>query len=409
MSTYGQGTALGVRFTPSLVPSAAVENPSPSNLYNRSFFDVNGGVYALKYFKSSRWGIKAGLEFGALPNFVGFDAPRNAFGTGNGGNAQINTWLRSNKHAYAALTMTPTFKVPIKGRFLEISAGPSVRFYNFPKDGFSETSFAFNRAVPYDENDPAAGPPDLRVRITDLDLLYLSFPVSIDYVVRAGKRSQVKFGIMHNISKPLHGEVEVYMYGKMYSGSFRPRTGFWGVNVQFERLSKKASLPYEKRAPAPSVEGRLRKSLFVETYTKPGFVTANFDMRLIKDSNNGFGITVGAGIGNAYLSEAPTNNTSPYERYIALPVGINYIVGQKLHGLEVGTGVSPQIQLQGVRDGLRSSGAIYHGRVGYRFQPIYEGFIGRIAWAPTLERNRILSNYELTLGNVALSVGYSFK
>lgn len=175
--TYGQGSAFGFRFTPSLVPSVAVENPSPSNVYGFSHFNINAGVYALKYFKSSRWGIKAGLDYGAIPYLVGIDAPRNAFGTGGGGDAQINTWLRTNEFDYAALTMTPTFKVPVKGRFLEFSAGPSVRFYNYPKDGFNELGFAFNRAIPYDENDPAAGPLDLRARITDLDLLYLSFPV----------------------------------------------------------------------------------------------------------------------------------------------------------------------------------------------------------------------------------------
>jgi hypothetical protein len=407
---YGQGTGFGIRVTPSLVPNVAVKNSSPSNVFGWSHFNVNVGVYALRYFKSSLWGVKAGLDFGAIPNLVGIDAPRNAFGKGGNTDEQINTWLRTSKDSYKALTVTASFKVPIKARYFEFNAGPSVRFYDYyRKDGYSEIGLAFNRAVPYDENDPSAGPPDVRVRITDLDLPYLSFPVSVDYVVRMGKRNQVKFGLMHNISAPLHGELEVQMYGKLYPGSFRPRTGFWGINMQYERLSKKASTHFEKRLRTQKDEKSFRKSFFAESYTKPGFLAATFDMRLKKGSNNGVGFTFGAGLGNGYLSEVPTNNTSPYKQMLAIPVGINYIAGQKMHGLEVGTGVTPQIPLENVRGGSHESGTVYTGRIGYRFQPVREGFVGRIAWAPLLEHIPIQSNHELTLRNFAISVGYSFK
>ena len=407
---YGQGTAFGIRITPSLVPTVAVKNSSPSNVFGWSHFNVNAGVYAVKYFESSSWGIKAGVDFGAINHLVGFDAPRNAFGKGGNTNEQINTWFRTSKFSYKALTVMPTFKVPVNGRFFEFSAGPSVRFYNYyRKDGFSEIGLTFNRAVPYDENDPAAGPPDVRVRITDLDRPYLSFPVSIDYVVRMGKKNQVKFGLMHNISAPLSGELEVQMYGKLYPGTFRPRTGFWGINMQYERLSKKASTNFEKRLPAQKNEKSFRKSFFAESYTTPGFLAATFEMRLKKGSNNGVGFTFGAGLGNGYLSEVPTNNTSAYKQMLAIPLGINYIIGQKIHGFEVGTGLTPQIPLENVRGGRHESGTVYTGRIGYRFQPVREGFVGRIAWAPLLENIPIQSNHELTLGNVAISVGYSFK
>jgi hypothetical protein len=409
ISGYGQGISFGARVTPSVVPSVAVKNPSPSNVYGRSDFNINFGIYAFKSFNSSPWGIKAGLEYGAVPFFVGFDAPRNAFGTGGGGDEQINTSFRTNNFGYAALVVSPTFKLLVKGRYLEFTAGPSIRFYNYPKNGFSELGFAFNRAVPYDENDPAAGPPDLRVRVTDLDLFYFSLPVSVDYAIRSGPRSQMKFGIMHNISKPLRGELEVQMYGKMYGGSFKPRTGFWGINLQYERLSKNASLSYEKRSPDRNVEGGIRKSLFVETYTKSRFLTATFDMRVAKNRNDGFGITGGAGIGNEYLSDATTDNISPYKRMLALPIGINYIVGRKSHGLEVGAGITPQIPLQHVRNGIRYSGTLYTSRIGYRFQPVNEGFIGRLAWNPVMEHIPVFSGHRLTLGNVAISAGYSFQ
>lgn len=405
--SYGQGLGIGARITPSRVGGVAVENPSPSNVWGWGINDVNYGVYALKYFKSSPWGARLSVDFGRVNNLVGIDAPENAFGKRDG-DEQVNVWFRTNAFRHTALSLMATYKIPIKGRYFELKAGPSLRKYNlFPKDEFSEIYLAFNRATPFDKNTEV---PDVRARITDLDEVHISLPVSIDYVIRMSKRYQVKFGLMYNISKPLDGDLAVQMYGNMYYGKFRPRTSFYGINAEFEWLTRRAASNYQKRLPSVSTaQGKFRKSFFAESYTKPGFLAATFDMRLKKDRNDGVGFTFGAGLGNGYLSEVPTNNTSPYKQMLALPVGINYIIGQKMHGLEVGTGLTPQIPLENVRDGLRNSGTVYTGRIGYRFQPVREGFVGRIAWAPLLEHIPIQSNHELTLGNVAISVGYSFK
>lgn len=419
MNTYGQSTAFGGRVTPSHVPAAAVENPSPSNIYGPQGLNINIGIYALRYFKTGRIGIKAGLEHGALRYSVGVDAPRNAFGTGSGGDSQINVGLESNPFTYSALTISAAYKLPIKERFLEFTLGPSIRHYGFGKDGFYEIGHAFNRSTPYDWDDPLAGPPDVRASVTDLDHFYLSFPVSVDYVVRMSRLSQIKFGIMHNISTPLNGVLDVQMYGQMYHGSFRPRTGFWGVSVQYERLSKKSAASYKKRDTGPDHVGKFRKALFFETYVKsdflshvydkPYFLSANYDIRLKKDSNQGFGFTGGAGLGDEYLTTVQTNNTSNHRRRLALPVGINYIVGAKQHGGEVGVGLTPQIPLNNVRTGFEFNGTVFSARLGYRFQPLREGFIGRVAWIPTAEKIPVYSNYAINWGNVGISVGYSFR
>lgn len=410
MFSYGQTLAFGARITPSHIPAASVKNPSPSNIYGQQGLNLNFGIYALKYFDRGRMGIKAGLEQGGFRFVTGVDAPRNAFGTGNGGDAQINILFETNPFTYNSLTISPTYKLPVKGRFLEFTAGPSLRTYNgYPKDGYNEIMLAFNRSAPYDPNNPSHGAPDIRVTVPNMDHFYLSFPVSVDYVVRASKRTQLKFGIMHNISKPLDGELEVQMYGKMYSGSFRHRTGFWGANVQYEWLSKKTGVSYKKHVPGPERVGKYRKAVFIETYKKPGFLSANYDMRLKKDSNEGFGFTAGAGLGNAYLTDVQDNNTAPDRRRLALPVAINYIVGAKRHGAEIGVGVTPQIPLNTIRDGFEYNGTFFSARLGYRFQPLREGFIGRIAWVPTAEKIPVYSGYEINWANVGVSVGYSFK
>ena len=419
INSYGQSTAFGVRITPSHIPGAMVENPSPSNIYGPQGINVNAGIYVLKYFGTGSMGIKAGLEHGAVHYEVGVDAPRNAFGVGTGGDSQVNVGFGANPFSYNALTVSYAYKVPIKKRFFEFTLGPSVRHYGYGEDGFYEIVLAFNRSTPYDENDPSAGPPDVRTRVTNLDRLYLSFPVSVDYVVRTGRRSQVKFGIMHNISTPLHGDLEVQMYGKMYQGTFRPRTGFWGVNVQYERLTKRYEASYKKREVSAQSVGTYRKSLFIETYIKPDFLThdyakptflsANYDIRLKKDSNQGFGLTGGVGLGDEYLTEVQTDNKPNQRRRLALPVGINYLIGAQQHGGEFGMGVIPQIPLNKVRDGFAYRGTSYNLRLGYRFQPLREGFTARVAWVPTIARVPLYSDYTLELGNIGLSVGYSFK
>lgn len=405
--SYGQGLGIGFRVTPSRVGGVAVENPSPSNVWGWGINDVNYGVYALKYFKSSRWGARLSVDFGRVNNLVGIDAPENAFGKRDG-DEQVNVWFRTNAFRHTAISLMATYKIPINGRYFELKAGPSLRKYNlFPKDEFSEIFLAFNRATPFDQHTEV---PDVRARITDLDEVHISLPVSIDYVIRMSKRYQVKFGLMYNISKPLDGDLAVQMYGDMYYGKFRPRTSFYGINAEFEWLTRRASSNYQKRLPSVSTaQGKFRKSFYAESFTTDGFLTANFDMRVKHDRNHGFGFSAGAGLGNGYLGEVPSNNRSPWERSLAIPLAINYIVGKNKHGVELAIGVTPQIALQQDRDGIPDYGALYNGRLGYRFQPIREGFIGRVSWAPFREYNSYQERHDLTLKNFAVSVGYSFK
>ncbi|MEJ7693313.1 hypothetical protein [Daejeonella sp.] len=247
LSCYGQSVAIGFRGTAAFYPSVKVVNPSPSNIYGPADFSPIIGIYGLKYFRIGRVGIKASIERGGIPHNLGIDAPRNAFGTGGGGDEQINSLYSSNDITYNALTLSAAYKLPVKRRFLEFTVGPSIRHYGYDKGGYEGMIFAYNRSVPYDFEDPASGPADLVTRIYGLDKFQVSFPVSVDYVIRTTKRTQFKVGIMHNIANPLSGELEVMMNGKIYEGTFQPRTGFWGLNLQYERLSKKSAISYTKR------------------------------------------------------------------------------------------------------------------------------------------------------------------
>ncbi|HEY0768881.1 MAG TPA: hypothetical protein VGD31_00920, partial [Sphingobacteriaceae bacterium] len=233
--TSGQTTAIGVRFTNTLLPSALVENPSPSNIYSDRHASIETGIYGIKYFKGDKMGIKMGLEFGLIPWDMGVDAPRNAFGTGTG-DGQIHAGIGFNDFSYKAVTFSAAYKVLLKSRYLEIVAGASVRDYAFG-EGIEDIGFAFNRSIPYDPDDPTHGQPDIYVQLAPLDdQFHISFPVSMEYVLRTTKRTKLKIGLMHNIAiKPLsESELTVIMYGDTYKGKFSPRTGFWGFNMELE-------------------------------------------------------------------------------------------------------------------------------------------------------------------------------
>lgn len=411
MFSYGQPISIGGRVTTGLVPPVEVKNPSPSNIYGEHDININAGIYALKYFNASHMGIKVGIEAGGVPFMVGIDAPRKAFGTGGGAESQIGSLYSTNAFTYKAFTISAAYKLPVKSRFIEFTAGPSIRHYGYDQGfGWEEMRFAFNRSTPFDFDDPAAGPPDLSVRVNNLDQFHLSFPVSADYVIMVNKRSQIKFGIMHNISRPLPGELEVMMYGQMYTGSFRPRTGFWGFNVQYEYLSKKSSESYKMRVFKADIISKFRKAIFVETNIRPGLLSANYDMRIRKGTNSGLGFAAGVGLGSHYNTEVINNNKTSNRRMLALPIAINYIIGEKQHGIELGIGVTPQIALDNVRDSsIESNGTFFPFRIGYRFQPVREGLIARAAWVPIVEKSGSIYRDNYNISNFSVSLGYSFK
>ncbi|MHB1180010.1 MAG: hypothetical protein ACYCZO_16995 [Daejeonella sp.] len=400
---YGQTTSLGARFTTNRYPSARVENPSPSNIYGSKHLSIETGIYALRYFKNERVGMKIGLEFGLIPWDLGVDAPINAFGKGTG-DGQINMSISFNDFSYKAITLSAAYKVPLKNRFLEIIAGASVRDYAFG-NGDDGIWYTFNRSIRYDPDDPTQSP-DINAVIKSLDdQFHISFPVSADYVFKTSKRTQFKVGLMHNIAiKPISdSELTVIMYGQTYKGKFSPRTSFWGFNVQFDYdLKKRSSEIFKADVPATDLSGKLRKALFVERHGSGIDLSVNYDMRLKKDVNDGAGVRAGIGIGRRYNTAVTNNNKSTARRYMSVPVGINYIVGKKRHGLEAGASYTAQIALDKVENGPQFI-YIVPFNIGYRFQPIKEGLIARAAWTPTLNK------YGFYAGWTGVSVGYSFR
>ncbi len=402
---FWKDIGIGARFTPTFYRAAYINNPSPSNVYGPRHSSIDLGIYALRYFKDDRWGIKMGLDFGLIPWLVGVDAPMNAFGDGSGGDRQLNFGIGTNDFSYKALTISSVYKIPIKRRFLEISAGASIRDYAYG-DGPDGVSVKFGRSTaPYEADDVTA-----EIRSLD-EQFHISFPLAVDYVFRTGNRSQLKFGITNNIAvKPLYGDLTIIMYGDTYRGKYSPRTSFWGANAVFEySLNKNAGNNRKKEIPSTEVTGKFRKSFYVESHGSGIFLSGHFDTRLKKDVNNGFGLRAGFGIGDPYYTTVTNDNKPSSGRAISLPVGINYILGKKRHGLEAGVGFTAQIARDNVREGFPAVKHLFPYHIGYRFQPKKEGLVARVALTPIKDKFRYWSNFEYIFYNTGISLGYSFK
>lgn len=74
---------------------------------------------------------------------------------------------------------------------------------------------------------------------------------------------------------------------------------------------------------------RYRKAFFIELLGNGIGFSANFDMRLKPDRNDGWGISAGAGILPDYG-----------DNYISFPLGLNHISGKRKSGLESGIGIT---------------------------------------------------------------------
>jgi hypothetical protein len=142
------------------------------------------------------------------------------------------------------------------------------------------------------------------------------------------------------------------------------------------------------------------KSVFAEI-GGPGFLSANYDMRLSK-SNKGAGFRVGLGtVFDGYASG------------ITLPVGINYLAGNNKNFLELGFGVSyvnlPSVNQDQPFNFPKESFLAPYGWLGYRLQPQHKGFTFRAGICPffkDLNISKVILTENLFAG---LSFGYSFQ
>jgi hypothetical protein len=393
---------IGFRFTPNVIAVPYVENPSPGSVGGEKRLSFDAGIDFTHLFNKS-WGVRAGIDIGVVDWNIKLTAPLNAFGirTGNG---LLNYSSNGENFMYNAVSAELTYLFNIRRSKIHTYLGPGLRYYHQEKES-SLYGAAFNRSSRYDPDDPNAGPPDLLVDIAPVgDRFHLNVSTGIGIEKRFTRQTNLIFGIRKNWGlNPLGtGTLLVQMYDQLYYGVFNPRSNYIGVDLKLNYSLSKSSNYIPNPEKDPEETGKYRKSLFVEALGSGLLFSGNFEMRLRKDRNDGFGFRTGLGFGGFYNSSLE-NDLSTEKRYITFPIMVNHIIGMKRSGFETAVGFTPQVAFSKVMETQRAF--IPHGtfNVGYRLQPIKDGLVVRATWTPIFDDEGFHPSW------AGFSLGYSFR
>lgn len=118
--------------------------------------------------------------------------------------------------------------------------------------------------------------------------------------------------------------------------------------------------------------------------------SANYDLRFAK-KQNGFGARAGLGF-----------VASIFGGGLTVPIGLNYLAGKKSHYLEAGLGATivtlESFSLFG--EDVNTTVVAFVPGVGYRYQPLQNGFTGRIFVSPFISDGSVFW--------AGISAGYKF-
>jgi hypothetical protein len=162
---------------------------------------------------------------------------------------------------------------------------------------------------------------------------------------------------------------------------------------------------YQSKAQT-ELSNSFNKAIFVEFLGNGIGISANYDMRLKRGAQDGFGFRTG--IGGQNFSGANEGGQTASIGILTLPLSVNYLIGKKRNAFEAGLGVTPIYSNAAVENnnrtiydrGLSSSGFL---NLGYRFQPLNNGFVFRFNWAPAFNSTGFSPSW------VGISAGYGFK
>lgn len=160
------------------------------------------------------------------------------------------------------------------------------------------------------------------------------------------------------------------------------------------------SVQAQEATPAP---GR-NKAVYVEGLGSGVLLSANYDFRF-KPTQDGLGLRVGVG-GGAFADQ----NSDARVGLVTVPLMVNYLVGKRRVAFEMGAGLTPiYINASGTNqatgDFLSGNGFGAFGslNLGLRLQPIRNGAVFRLNWAPTVSNTGFYPSW------FGVSLGFAFK
>ncbi len=175
-------------------------------------------------------------------------------------------------------------------------------------------------------------------------------------------------------------------------------------------LSISLSFPiFSQHKHSPEFDTR-HKNIYVEFLGSHILLGVNFDMRLNKGQMDGIGLR--GGIGGLHVSVEDGDDEADLG-LVTFPLEFNHLIGKRRSSFETGIGILPAyatISGEGEftdyeyieAEGFGIAGAFL--TLGYRLQPLNNGFMLQINWNPL-----ILRNSGFRVGWFGLSLGMGFK
>ncbi len=142
------------------------------------------------------------------------------------------------------------------------------------------------------------------------------------------------------------------------------------------------------------------KAVFIELGGNGLLFSTNYEMRFKKGVQDGLGFR--AGVGGISVTDDIRNRVS----VLTFPLAINNIIGKRRSAFETGVGITPVIaSAQGTSfaNDFKTTGIIGFINIGYRFQPIKNGFLFKINWTPVISGGGFEPRW------FGISLGYGFK
>lgn len=147
------------------------------------------------------------------------------------------------------------------------------------------------------------------------------------------------------------------------------------------------------------------KNIYLEFLGSGLAFSAHFDMRLQRGVQDGLGFRAGVG---GFSETGYTDGQYGTIGIVTMPVGINYLIGERRGSFEAGAGLTllyARAEVSGMTEWNEVDGWGVAGflNMGYRLQPLKNGFMMRINWSPAITQNGFHAGW------FGLSLGLGFK
>ncbi len=140
--------------------------------------------------------------------------------------------------------------------------------------------------------------------------------------------------------------------------------------------------PVFSQEEVPKSSSANASNIFIELGGNGAGFSINYDSRFSR-SQKGIGGRIGVGfipsLDFGFLGSTPS--------ILTIPIALNYLAGKAPHYLEAGAGAT----IGSIGRNTKGTGVVFIPSIGYRYQPSYKGFTGRVVLSPLINNGVQLS------------------